>query len=98
MTVLRIDLDFSDREHAIIAISLVAGFVVGMWAGVLSIPHEALAVPKTYTEEQVRIAYNPVTSGHVVATFVLPLTALFYAYGLPFGESSEDTDESEGSE
>jgi hypothetical protein len=93
MTVLRLDLDFSARERGIIACSLVAGFVAGMWFGLLTVPPEALAVPKHYEVDYTRTVYNPVTTGQVVLTFVLPFVAVFYAYRTPFEDPHEVTDE-----
>jgi hypothetical protein len=93
MTVLRLDLDFSPRERGIIAGSLVAGFVVGMWFGLTTIPVEALDVPKDYADGYVRAVYNPVTTAHILATFVLPLIAIYYAYHTPFDGPEEVTDE-----
>jgi len=93
MTVLRLDLDFSARERGIIACSLIAGFVAGMWFGVLTVPPEALDVPKDYADGYVRAVYNPVTTGQIIATFALPLVAIYYAYHTPLDGPQEVTGE-----
>jgi hypothetical protein len=93
MTVLRLDLDFSARERGIIACSLVAGFVAGIWFGVVNVPPEALDVPKDYADGYVQAVYNPVTSGQIFLTFALPLVAIYYAYHTPFDGTEEVTGE-----
>ncbi len=64
-----------------------------MWFGITTIPAEALDVPKYYGDEYVRTAYNPVDTAHVLATFALPLVAVYYAYHTPFDDSEGGAEE-----
>ncbi|WP_276254786.1 hypothetical protein [Halomontanus rarus] len=90
-------IDLTDREHALVAIAIAAGFVGGLWAGLFLMPAEALNVPTTETEMDngevsERVAFYPLPRVFVVLSIIIPAIAILYARGRTRGESEENDD------
>ncbi|MEY7852163.1 hypothetical protein AB7C87_23515 [Natrarchaeobius sp. A-rgal3] len=89
--------DFSEREKAIVACTLAAGFVMGMWAGLWMLPVEALDVPVHESQQNGHTttspAFYPVPSVFFGVTIGLPLVAVGYGYLKTRDVPEEATDE-----
>jgi hypothetical protein len=81
---LTLELSFTERERAIIALVFAGALVAGIWMGTLLVPAEALDVPTTTmdtsTGQHVNAAYLPITGAHVALTFLVPAIAIYYGY------------------
>ena len=72
------------RTRSVVAIGLAFGFVVGLWAGVLILPAEALDVPTSERtapggETNERVAFYPIGQGHFLLTVTAIVAAAWYA-------------------
>ncbi|WP_018258881.1 hypothetical protein [Halomicrobium katesii] len=79
-----IEITLTDREKSIVAVTAAASFVIGFWAGLWSVPVQALDIPiKTAFENGETVytaAYRPVPTSLPYVTIFVPLLAIAYVY------------------
>ncbi|AJF25684.1 hypothetical protein SG26_08050 [Haloarcula sp. CBA1115] len=92
---LMIELNLTHREKSIVVVTAAVTFVAGFWAGIWSVPPQALDVPLEVTQnagEQIYDpAYRPVPGSLPVVSVVVPLFGFAYAFRDQLVEDSSDS-------
>ncbi|MDS0276452.1 hypothetical protein NDI85_01370 [Halomicroarcula sp. S1AR25-4] len=78
------ELNLSHREKSLVVVTAAVTFVVGFWAGLWSVPPQALDVPLEVAQnsgETVYVpAYRPVPGSLPAVSVVIPLIGFAYAF------------------
>ena len=92
-----IELTLTEREKSLVVVTAAITFVIGFWAGLWSVPAQALDVPMTASREAgetiYSLAYRPVPTSLPVVSVVLPAIATLYLYRDKLVEDSTEVTE-----